>query len=382
MTGTTDVSADCPPVTSVLSIPSPERRRLGPRPAADPRLRAVHHPRHRRRDLAGRAALGGPRRPARRRRRTSRCGRCPFGLVGARLYHVATDSEPLLRRGRHAGRGALRLAGRARRSGARSRSAPSAPGIGCRGARASGCGRSPTRWRPASLLAQAIGRWGNWFNQELYGQPDRPALGPRDRPRAPACRLRRTSRRSTRRSSTSACGTSAVAGLLIWADRRFRLGHGRVFALYVMVYTAGRGWIEYLRIDDRPARRRPRPAVQRLDLDRPLRRSRRPTSSSCGRRHPGREARSTAPATPARAATPTTDDEADAEPTRPTEPDEPRTMPTTSDAVERARPDPDAVPRRRRRRLDPTTLGVRHGLRRPTPAATGGSCRVHAAVVT
>ena len=40
-----------------------------------------------------------------------------------------------------------------------------------------------------------------------------------------------------------------VAGLVIWADRSFRLGHGRAFALYVMGYTAGRGWIEYLRID-------------------------------------------------------------------------------------------------------------------------------------
>ena len=38
--------------------------------------------------------------------------------------------------------------------------------------------------------------------------------------------------------------------VLIWLDRRFRLGHGRVAALYVMLYTAGRGWIENLRIDD------------------------------------------------------------------------------------------------------------------------------------
>ena len=36
---------------------------------------------------------------------------------------------------------------------------------------------------------------------------------------------------------------------MVWADRKFRLGHGRAFALYVMGYTAGRGWIEYLRID-------------------------------------------------------------------------------------------------------------------------------------
>ena len=41
-----------------------------------------------------------------------------------------------------------------------------------------------------------------------------------------------------------------MAALVIWADRRFRLGFGRAFALYVMGYTAGRGWIEYLRIDD------------------------------------------------------------------------------------------------------------------------------------
>jgi hypothetical protein len=35
----------------------------------------------------------------------------------------------------------------------------------------------------------------------------------------------------------------------VWADRRFQLGRGRAFALYVMTYTAGRGWIEYLRVD-------------------------------------------------------------------------------------------------------------------------------------
>ena len=34
-----------------------------------------------------------------------------------------------------------------------------------------------------------------------------------------------------------------------WLDRRFRLGHGKVFALYVVLYTAGRFWIEALRID-------------------------------------------------------------------------------------------------------------------------------------
>jgi prolipoprotein diacylglyceryltransferase len=41
----------------------------------------------------------------------------------------------------------------------------------------------------------------------------------------------------------------AAAALVIWADRRFRLSHGRAFALYVASYCAGRLWIELLRTD-------------------------------------------------------------------------------------------------------------------------------------
>ncbi len=41
-----------------------------------------------------------------------------------------------------------------------------------------------------------------------------------------------------------------VAALVIWADKRFRLGHGRAFALYVAAYCAGRSWIEYMRVDE------------------------------------------------------------------------------------------------------------------------------------
>src|SRR5665213_400893 len=40
-----------------------------------------------------------------------------------------------------------------------------------------------------------------------------------------------------------------VALLLVWADRRFSMRRGRLFALYVLAYTAGRGWIESLRVD-------------------------------------------------------------------------------------------------------------------------------------
>jgi prolipoprotein diacylglyceryltransferase len=40
-----------------------------------------------------------------------------------------------------------------------------------------------------------------------------------------------------------------VTALVVWADRRFQLGHGRTFALYVAGYTAGRFWIELMRVD-------------------------------------------------------------------------------------------------------------------------------------
>ena len=44
---------------------------------------------------------------------------------------------------------------------------------------------------PGIVLAQALGRLGNYFNQELFGRPDRPAVGGRDRPRVPSRRVRR-----------------------------------------------------------------------------------------------------------------------------------------------------------------------------------------------
>ena len=59
---------------------------------------------------------------------------------------------------------------------------------------------------PGVLVAQAMGRWGNWFNQELYGRPtDLPWALEIDPPTGRTATP--TSRRTTRRSSTSACGT-------------------------------------------------------------------------------------------------------------------------------------------------------------------------------
>ncbi len=101
---------------------------------------------------------------------------------------------------------------------------------------------------PAVPLAQAIGRWGNWFNQELFG-------GPTSLPWAlqidPQFRPVGFEEVATFHPTFlyESLWNIGVALLVVWADRRWRLGHGRAFALYVAAYTVGRGWIEYLRID-------------------------------------------------------------------------------------------------------------------------------------
>jgi prolipoprotein diacylglyceryl transferase len=104
---------------------------------------------------------------------------------------------------------------------------------------------------PGIAVAQAIGRWGNWFNQELFGKPTTLPWGleidPAHRQDLPVkYQVYETFHPTFLYESIWDLG---VAGLVIWADRRFRLGHGRAFALYVAAYTAGRAWIEYLRID-------------------------------------------------------------------------------------------------------------------------------------
>jgi prolipoprotein diacylglyceryltransferase len=101
---------------------------------------------------------------------------------------------------------------------------------------------------PTLAVAQGIGRWGNWFNQELYGRPSGLPWAVRIDPshRLPGYENVSTYQPTFLYESLWCVG---VALLCIWADKRFRLGGGRVFALYVASYTAGRGWIESLRID-------------------------------------------------------------------------------------------------------------------------------------
>ena len=129
----------------------------------------------------------------------------PFGLIGGRLYHADGLAAVLRRRPRSVARPAD-LAGRSA-CGARSRSERSAPGSAA-AARASGCPRSPTPRLPGIAVAQAIGRFGNWFNQELYGRPtDLPWVYASTR--TTGCPGTRTSRPTTQRSSTRRCGASA-----------------------------------------------------------------------------------------------------------------------------------------------------------------------------
>ncbi|QDW63268.1 prolipoprotein diacylglyceryl transferase [Oerskovia sp. KBS0722] len=178
----------------------------------------------------------------------------PFGIVGGRLYHVISspdaywgpDGDPLK---------ALRIwDGGLGIWGAIALGAVGAY-IGCRRQKVSFPAFADAL-APGLLLAQAIGRLGNWFNQELFGSPTTLPWGLEVDPNIAdyVC---------SNAGLTCGAGTLfhptflyemlwnvAAAFLLIYLDRRFRLGHGRVFWLYVLFYTLGRVWIEMLRIDD------------------------------------------------------------------------------------------------------------------------------------
>ncbi|WP_405688660.1 prolipoprotein diacylglyceryl transferase [Streptomyces sp. NBC_00057] len=167
----------------------------------------------------------------------------PFGLVGGRLYHVITDYQLYFGEGKNwvdafkIWEGGLGIWGAI---------ALGAVGawIGCR-RRGIPLPALADALAPGIVLAQACGRWGNWFNQELYGKPtDLPwALEISEGPN----RVAGTYHPTFLYESLWCIG---VALLVIWADRRFRLGHGRAFALYVAAYCSGRVWIEYLRVDE------------------------------------------------------------------------------------------------------------------------------------
>ncbi|TQC50451.1 prolipoprotein diacylglyceryl transferase [Rhodococcus sp. WS4] len=182
----------------------------------------------------------------------------PFGLIGGRLYHVMTDwptyfgegGDPVdalkVWQGGLGIWGAVALGGVGAWIGCRRRGIP-LPALGDAVA-------------PAILLAQAIGRLGNYFNQELYGRET-------DVPWGLEIFERRNDAGQVSPQLIDGVSTGQVAFvvhptflyealwnvliviLLVWVDRRFRIGHGRLFALYVAGYCAGRFWIELMRSD-------------------------------------------------------------------------------------------------------------------------------------
>ena len=172
----------------------------------------------------------------------------PFGLVGGRLYHVATDWEKYFGGDNnpvtalYVWRGGLGVWG--------------AVAMGALGvviaARLKGIRVLPLldAMAPGVLVAQALGRWGNWFNQELYGKPTDLPWGLEIEPEHwPVDQVYPAGTAFHPTFLYECIWNLGAFGFVIWADQRFKLGYGRVIALYVMAYTAGRGWIEYIRVD-------------------------------------------------------------------------------------------------------------------------------------
>jgi prolipoprotein diacylglyceryl transferase len=185
----------------------------------------------------------------------------PFGLIGGRLYHVITDWRTYF------GEDGAGLAGAFRiwDGGLGIWGAVALGGVGAWiGCRQKGIPLPAfgDAIAPGIVLAQAIGRLGNYFNQELYGRPTTLPWG-----------LEVYERRDVNGALDSLNGVSTgqplipgveavhptflyellwnvlVFAALIWIDRRFKIGHGRLFAMYVAGYCLGRFWVELMRSD-------------------------------------------------------------------------------------------------------------------------------------
>ena len=172
----------------------------------------------------------------------------PAGIIGARLYHVATDWSTYFGPGGLGFISSLQIW---------------QGGLGIWGGVAGGalgawyaCRRYGfllpplgDALAPGLAVAQAIGRWGNWFNQELFGEPTTvPWALEIDPVNRPAGFEQYATFHPTFLYESLWC--LGVAAVVWWLDRRFKMGHGRVFATYVALYCVGRLWWELLRIDE------------------------------------------------------------------------------------------------------------------------------------
>jgi prolipoprotein diacylglyceryl transferase len=170
----------------------------------------------------------------------------PFGIVGARIYHVVTDPELYFAAGRNPWNALAIWNGGLGIWGAVAMGIVGA-WIGCRrnGVRLLDYGDAAA---PGIVLAQAMGRWGNYFNQELFGGPTSLPWGLEISPaNRPPGYTQYSTFQPTFLYESLWCVLVAVA--LVLVDRRFSLARGQVFALYGMLYTIGRGLIELLRTD-------------------------------------------------------------------------------------------------------------------------------------
>jgi prolipoprotein diacylglyceryl transferase len=101
---------------------------------------------------------------------------------------------------------------------------------------------------PGVLAAQVIGRWGNWFNQELYGKPtDLPWGLEIDPAHRPTQYLTEETFHPTFLYESIYC--ALILALILLAERRFRFRKGQTVALYLSLYTLGRFFFEQLRVD-------------------------------------------------------------------------------------------------------------------------------------
>jgi prolipoprotein diacylglyceryl transferase len=105
---------------------------------------------------------------------------------------------------------------------------------------------------PAFALGQAIGRWGNYFNQELFGRPTKLPWAVKIDPSQVQQLPLKYQRFSTFQPTFlyECLWDLAVVFLTIWVEKRFRIKRGYLITVYASLYTFGRFWTEYLRIDE------------------------------------------------------------------------------------------------------------------------------------
>jgi prolipoprotein diacylglyceryl transferase len=170
----------------------------------------------------------------------------PFGIVGGRLYHVISSPRAYFGEGGNPIKALYIWEGGLGIWGAIALGAVGA----WIGARRAGVkfGDFADAVAPGLLIAQAIGRLGNWFNQELFGGPTTLPWGLEiDDAHLPAGFESGTLFHPTFLYELLWC--LAAAGLILFLDKKFSFKRGQIFWMYVAFYTLGRVWIESVRID-------------------------------------------------------------------------------------------------------------------------------------